>query len=91
MTRDAIKRTLRVLGIRQAELARATGLSEAAISRQLSGDLVLSEKVRREAEELLTRRAAEVGVRLLRWAQRCNTPRGNRNEQRSTSGERRAT
>ena len=85
MTRNTIKQALRVFGVTQAELARAVGLSEAAISRQLSGDLLLSEKVRQEAEDLLKGRAAEVGVRLLQWAQRSNISSSNISEQSSVS------
>ena len=70
MTAETIKQAFKVFGVRQAELARAAGISEAAISRQLSGDLTLSERVQQEAEELLVRRAAEVGARLLAWAER---------------------
>lgn len=70
MTRETIKEGLRTFGVKQVELARAVGLSEAAISRQLSGDLPLTEAVRQEAEQLLTRRAAEVGKRLLDWVEK---------------------
>ena len=89
MTRDTIKQTLKIFGVTQAELAWATGLSGAAISRQLSGDLMLSEKVQRIAEELLIRRAAEVGVRLLKWTRLRTFSSTKTNEQHSAPEERR--
>ena len=69
MTRQTIKEALRALNITQAELARACGLSEATISRQLSGDLPLSPHVQQEAEELLVRRVAQASARLSAWVQ----------------------
>jgi transcriptional regulator with XRE-family HTH domain len=69
MERETLEQGLRVLGISQSDLARAAGLSEAAISRQLNGGLRLSEHVAYTAEELLMQRGAQVAGRLPEWAE----------------------
>lgn len=69
MTREQITQALRAFGLTQAELARAAGVSEPTVSRQLAGTLDLSPQVREAAEELLTARAGEVGTRLLDWVE----------------------
>lgn len=69
MTKETLKEALRTFGIGQVELARAAGLSEAAISRQLNGDLRLTKRVVSAAEELLVQRGAEVASRILEWVE----------------------
>ncbi len=66
MDGDSLKRSMEIVGLSQVRLAEATGLSEAAISRQLSGDLRLSDHVRRTALRLVRRRAVAIGKRILR-------------------------
>jgi len=69
MDRQTAREALKAFGVTQAELARAAGLSEAAISRQLSGSLRLTEHVERAAEELLVQRGAQVAGRILDWVE----------------------
>ena len=69
MDRQAVREALRAFGVRQAELARAAGLSEAAISRQLSGGLPLTDRVTNAAEDLLVQRGAQVAGRILDWVE----------------------
>jgi DNA transposition AAA+ family ATPase len=69
MNRETVRQALRTFGVTQVELARAAGLSEAAISRQLSGGLPLTERVTNAAEELLVRRGTQVAGRILDWAE----------------------
>jgi len=70
MTRETVRQAFRAFGITQADLARAAGLSEAAVSRQLSGSLHLTERVERAAEELLIVRGAQIAARILDWVDR---------------------
>ena len=69
MSREALRQALMAFGITQVELARAAGLSEAAISRQLHGGLPLTERVTNAAEELLVARGADVAGRILGWVE----------------------
>jgi transcriptional regulator with XRE-family HTH domain len=69
MDRETVREALKAFGIAQVELARATGLSEAAISRQLNGGLPLTENVTNAAEELLVERGAQVAGRILNWVE----------------------
>ena len=80
MNAQAIKQALRAFGITQAELARCAGLSEAAISRQLAGDLTLNDRVRDAAEALLVTRGAQVAGRILDWVELRRPALGRRNE-----------
>jgi len=70
MDRQTVKGALKAFGVTQVELARAAGLSEAAISRQLGGGLPLTERVTNAAEELLLQRGAQVAMRILAWVER---------------------
>ena len=70
MNAETIRQSLELLRISQVSLARAAGLSEATISRQLSGDLRLTEHVRRHAAALINRRAAEMTAHIRDWAER---------------------
>ena len=65
MARESIRRSMRVLGITQAEVAEASGLSEAAVSRQFSGELRLSDTVRQTALRLIRERAITLGQEIV--------------------------
>ncbi len=69
MKRETVREALTTFGITQAELAREAGLSEAAISRQLNGGLPLTQHVEQAANDLLTRRGAQVAGRILDWVE----------------------
>jgi len=69
MDRSAIRGALATFGVKQIELARAAGLSEAAISRQLNGSLRLTERVSAAAEDLLAQRGAQVARGILEWVE----------------------
>jgi len=69
MPREALKGALRAFGISQAELARAAGLSEAAVSRQLSGGLRLTQHVEDTAGRLIVQRGAQVAARMVEWVE----------------------
>ena len=69
MDRQTVKEALRAFGVTQTDLARAAGLSEAAISRQLNGGLRLTRQVTNAAEGLLVQRGADVAARILDWVE----------------------
>ncbi|MBM3501134.1 MAG: hypothetical protein FJX74_20980 [Armatimonadetes bacterium] len=69
MDASAIRGALATFGLKQIELARAAGLSEACISRQLNGGLRLTKRVERAAEDLLVQRGAQVAGRILEWVE----------------------
>jgi hypothetical protein len=50
-------------------LARAAGLSEAAISRQFNGRLRMTGHVTDAAEGLLAQRGAPIAARIVEWAE----------------------
>ena len=87
MDRQTVKDSLTAFGITQTELARAAGLSEAAISRQLSGSLPITDRVTNAAKELLVQRGVQVVGRLLDWIEprRFGSARGKKAESDGTA------
>ena len=65
MARESIRQSMSILGITQAEVAKASGLSEAAVSRQFSGELRFSDSVRGTALRLIRERAITLGQEIL--------------------------
>jgi len=69
VNRETVRQALRKLGITQAELARAAGRSEAAVSRQLNGGLPLTRRVANAAENLVAQRGADAATFILNLAE----------------------
>lgn len=65
MSADRISRSMTILGIAQAQVASAAGLSEGLVRRQLSEGARLSDGVKQTALRLIRERALELGREVL--------------------------